>query len=100
MATKVQIVPRKNTKKTQLPTAPPVDPLLDRPKILPTTNLVKAKQEEKVESNSDEEISFESIIRDQPSPKTVAKFLQGCVNQILKDDNSDLESTDMNDSEY
>jgi len=100
MATKVQIVPRKNTKKPQPIATSTVDPLLDRPKILPTTNLVKAKQEEKVNPESDDEISFESIIRDQPSPKTVAKFLQGCVNQILKDDNSDLESTDMNDSEY
>ena len=101
MATKVQIVPRKNTKKPQPIATPTVDPLLDRPKLLPT-NLVQAKQKEKVESNSDEEkeISFESIIRDQPSPKTVAKFLQSCVNQILKDDDSDLESTDMNDSEY
>jgi hypothetical protein len=100
MASKVQVVPRKNTKKTQLPTAPPVDPLLDRPKILPTTHMVKeAKQEEKLESD-EEIISLESIIRDQPSPKTVAKFLQSCVNQILKDDDSDLESTDMNDSEY
>jgi hypothetical protein len=98
MATKVQIVPRNNTKKTQ-PIAPPtVDPLLERVKILPTTNLVKAKQEEKVES--DEEISFESVIREKPEPKIVAKFLQGCVNQILKDDDSDIESTDMNDSEY
>jgi hypothetical protein len=100
MATKVQIVPRKNTKKPQPIATLTVDPLLDRPKILPTTNLVKAKQEEKVNPESDEEISFESIIRDQPEPKIVAKFLQGCVNQILKDDNSDLESTDMNDSEY
>jgi len=103
MASKVQVVPRKNTKITQPIATPPVDPLLDRPKILPkqlpTTHMVKAKQEEKVE-NSDEEISFESIIRDQPSPKIVAKFLQSCVDQILKDDNSDLESTDMNDSEY
>ena len=95
-----QVVARKNTKKTQPIPPPQVDPLLERPKILPTTNIMKAqKQEEKVESNSDEEISFESIIRDQPSPKTVAKFLQSCVNQILKND-SDLESTDMNDSEY
>jgi len=98
MATKVQVVPRKNTNKTQPIPTPSVDPLLERPKILPTTNIMKApKQEEKVES--DEEISLESIIRDKPSPKTVAKFLQSCVNQILKDD-SDLESTDMNDSEY
>jgi hypothetical protein len=96
-----QVVPRKNTKKTQPIPPPTVDPLVERVKILPPTNLVKAKQEEKVNPESDEEIiSFESIIRDQPSPKTVAKFLQSCVNQILKDDDSDLESTDMNDSEY
>ena len=100
MATKAQVVPRKNLKKTQPIATPSVDPLLDRPKQLPTTHMVKAQQEEKVSPESDEEISLESIIRDKPSPKTVAKFLQGCVNQILKNDDSDLESTDMNDSEY
>jgi len=105
MASKVQVqvVPRKNTKKTQ-PIAPPnVDPLIDRPKILPKQLPTAAKQEEKVEcsvNESDEEISFESIIRDKPEPKIVAKFLQSCVNQLCKNDDSDLESTDMNDSEY
>ena len=91
MASRTQVVPRKNTKKPQPIATPTVDPLLDRPKILPPTNLVKAKQEEKVNPESDEEISFESIIRDTPEPKIVAKFLQSCVNQILKDDDSDLE---------
>jgi hypothetical protein len=101
MASKAQVVPRKNLKKTQPIATPSVDPLLERAKILPTTNLVKAKQEEKVNPESDEEIiSFESVIRDTPEPKIVAKFLQGCVNQICKNDDSDLESTDMNDSEY
>jgi len=85
MTTKAQVVPRKNTKQPQLPTAPPVDPLIDRPKMKAT----------KQEVDSDEEcseLSFEMIIKTKPSPNRVRDFLQACADKMNdSDEDTDFE---------
>jgi len=104
-----QLVPRKQVQRVPAP-APPPDPLTQR--LIPTTatvagptrvsKIVKTKVEQvkmDPESSDEEELSFESIVRDKPSPKKVAMFIQECVNDLMKD--SDEETSDQaEDSDY
>ena len=95
-----QLVPRKQ-KVEQI--RPPVhDPLAPKvketSKLLPTTkSKVTQKQEE--DSDSEEELSFASIVREKPSPSKVAMFLQECINEMVKDSDDETDSH-LESSEY
>jgi hypothetical protein len=100
-----QVVQRK-PKPQSIPNPPPPDPLAQRQKV---QQQQQVKGKNKVipqvkdiileDSDEEEELSFDYIVREKPSPKKVAMFLQECVNEIMKEDDSESE-TDMNDSEY
>jgi hypothetical protein len=93
-----QVVARKNTKKPQLPTAPLVDPLLDRPKmkaqiqndgraIVPSFQSATKQEVESDEEAS--ELSFEMIVKTKPSPNRVREFLQACADKMNDDTDED-----------
>jgi hypothetical protein len=85
MTTKAQVVPRKNTKQPQLPTAPPVDPLIDRPKMKAQIHSVESDEE-------CSELSFEMIVKTKPSPNRVREFLQACADKMNDtDEDTDFE---------
>jgi hypothetical protein len=111
-----QVVQRK-PKPQSIPNPPPPDPLAQRPtgqkggsrgahqvqqqqqvkgknKVIPQVKDIIME-----DSDEEEELSFDYIVKEKPSPKKVAMFLQECVNEIMKEDDSESE-TDMNDSEY
>jgi len=106
-----QVVARK-VKAETVPILPPHDPMNPRPKVpamsnaqvkQPVKEIPKVKNvqlEADSDSEEEEEISFETIVKQKPSPKKVAMFIQECINQIMKEDDSDQSETDMNDSEY
>lgn len=75
------------------------DPL--QPKSL--TSVPKRQQQNRQEitpdSDSEDEISFQSIIRDKPEPEIVAEFLQEYINKLVNDE-SDEDSDYMESSEY
>jgi hypothetical protein len=90
---------------------------VETPAIVPHDPLVKkvevpVKQQQKVipkvkdvvleDSDEEDEISMESIVRDKPSPKKVCQFIQACINEIMREDDStdDSETTDFQESEY
>jgi hypothetical protein len=100
-----QVVQRK-PKPQSIPNPPPPDPLAQRPKVqqkqvMKDKNKVIPQVKDIIMEDSDEEeeLSFDYIVKEKPSPKKVAMFLQECVNEIMKEDDSESE-TDMNDSEY
>jgi hypothetical protein len=111
-----QVVQRK-PKPQSIPNPPPPDPLAPRPKVQQKQVMTGRnggsrgahQDKNKVipqvkdiileDSDEEEELSFDYIVREKPSPKKVAMFLQECVNEIMKEDDSESE-TDMNDSEY
>jgi hypothetical protein len=90
MTTKAQVVPRKNTKQPQLPTAPPVDPLIDRPKMKAQ---IQSATKQEVDSDEDAcELSFEMIVKTKPSPNRVREFLQACADKMNDtDEDTDFE---------
>lgn len=106
------IVQRRFQKQPPIPT-PNLDPLADRQKEIPTTKTLLASkmttasrtkqipkvQDVKLEDSDEEDVlTLESIIKEKPSPKKVALFIQECINELMRE--SDDSETDMNDSEY
>jgi len=89
MTTKAQVVPRKNTKQPQLPTAPPVDPLLDRPKM--KAQIQSATKQEVYSDEECSELSFEMIVKTKPSPNRVREFLQACADKMNDDTDEDTD---------
>jgi len=100
-----QLVPRKQ--KVEQPLIPTHDPLapVSKPQAYKNTQVsqVSMKKPEvhkmKDEDSSDEELSFQSIVQNKPSPSKVAMFLQECINEMNKDSDDDSEE-DMMSSEY
>ena len=64
-----------------------------------TTKKPEVHQMSKDEDSSDEELSFQSIVQNKPSPTRVAMFLQECINEMNKDSDEESEE-DMMSSEY
>lgn len=84
---------RQQTQQMQAPIRS--DPL--QPK---TSALNQAQRNHKVpDSDSEDEISFQSIIRDKPDPEVVAEFLQEYIHKLVNDE-SDDDSDYMESSEY
>jgi len=102
-----QVVPRKQIQRTVPPPNPPNDPLTRPPKqevkhiIKEENKKIKTKPEQVVldSDSEEEEISFESIVRDKPSPKKVAMFIQECVNDLIRDSDEESE-TEIDDSDF
>jgi hypothetical protein len=112
-----QTIPRKQVQRTVPAPQPPNDPLTrpqqpaikqdsergTRPEFLVRQQIkqVKTKPEQVVldSDSEEEELSLESIVRDKPSPKKVAMFIQECVNDLIRDSDEESE-TEMEDSDF
>jgi len=67
-----------------------------KPKVGPKATISNILPEE---SDSEDEISFQSIVRDKPKAEVVCEFLQEYINKLVNDD-SDNDSDYMESSEY
>ena len=73
-----------------------------KPKVGAKATVPKVGEKQQVreeESDSEDEISFQSIVRDKPKAEIVCEFLQEYINKLVNDD-SDNESDYMESSEY
>jgi hypothetical protein len=67
---------------------------------VPKGNESRLRSSTSNESDSEEEeLSFESIVRDKPSPKKIAIFVQACINQLIGD-SDDEKDQEMDDSDF
>lgn len=94
--------------KVETPAIVPHDPLVKKVEVPVRATI---KQQQKVipkvkdvvleDSDEEEEISMDMIVREKPSPKKVCQFIQACIDEIMREDDStdESETTDFQESE-